>query len=478
MPEKFGRYELVERIGKGGMAEVFRARLEAAAGAEKILVIKRILPLYSSDAEFIRLFVNEAKIALPLTHGNITTTFEFGEEDGRYYLAMDYIHGRNLRHVLERARQNLAPIPVPASLFIASEIANGLAYAHGFTSTRGERTEIVHLDVSPSNVLVSYDGAVKLTDFGIARATAAADRQDERLRGKLEYSAPEHLEGKDDADARSDVFSLGCVLYAMLTGRRPLLDVAGPEAAAGFRAGAVEPPSVKVPSVADLDALVMRAIAYDPAARYATAEAFQIALAKALFERAPAYGSRDLGDWLRSTFAWELYNERPDDATDPMRDRLLFQLTKAKVVDFGADEKSTKELKARPSIEIPDAKPGEMAERPRSRARLWLAVVLVLAAVVAVGYLIRPVPPSAHPPGPPPAPIPEGFGRLSVNSWPSSTVYLDGRRLSDKTPVLDIEVKSGRHELRFSRPEFQVDKRLRVVVGAGENKTVVVRLPQ
>src|SRR5690606_8977309 len=209
----------LDLIGKGGMAEVYKARLQVPAGAEKQLVIKRILPSFSADPEFLRLFGNEAKITLPLSHGNITTVFDFGEVAGEYFLAMEYVHGQNLATILERCRETGRPPPIPVVLFVASEVAKGLAYAHGVTSPG--RPEIVHLDVSPQNILVGYEGAVKLTDFGIAKARATAAITEHRIvRGKASYLSPEQVEGKT-VDGRTDVYALGCVLYEMLTGVRP-----------------------------------------------------------------------------------------------------------------------------------------------------------------------------------------------------------------------------------------------------------------
>ncbi len=476
MPEIFGRYELLTRIGVGGMAEVFRARIrDVPAGAEKILVIKRILPSLSSDPEFIALFVNEAKIALPLTHGNITSTFEFGEVAGQHYLAMEYIHGQNAAAIFDHAVERRAPIPVEAALFIAAELAKGLAYAHGFTSPRGDRIEVVHLDVSPQNVLVSYDGAIKLTDFGIAKLRKAAPSEEALVRGKANYFAPEQLEAGRPVDGRADVFSLGCVLYALLTLRRPFEAATDEETLERIRDGHMVPASTWRPELAPLEPILARALATDPDDRFARAEDLHVALSRHLFERAPGYGSSQLGAWMRDVFAWEIFEERAED-DDPLRDRLLFQLSHAQV-ELPAGS-STDELLQLPTVSIPPPPPLGDAPAP-SRAGLRFAVGAGLAALAlgAVLMAVREETPSEVASGPRrEAPIPSGEARLHLNSWPSSVVYVDGRRVDGKTPLRDVPVSPGRHELRFERPELNMTKTIEIEVGAGGERTVVVKL--
>ncbi len=217
-PEAFGSYHLLERIATGGMAEVYRARAYGMAGFEKILVIKRILDHLGRDEEFVRLFIDEARIAVSLLHVNIVQVFDLGEVEGSYYMAMEYVHGLDLARLVSRARE-LGPFPIALACFIVCEVLKALQFAHERRDDEGRALNIVHCDISPQNVLISFAGEVKITDFGISRAAFQAQKQHEVIRGKYAYMSPEQVEGRR-LDGRSDLFSLGIVFYELLTGRR------------------------------------------------------------------------------------------------------------------------------------------------------------------------------------------------------------------------------------------------------------------
>jgi serine/threonine protein kinase len=197
-PLDFGKYELLERLAVGGMAELYRARFHAVAGVTKPVVIKKILPAFADSRAFVSMFVNEARIAVSLSHGNIAHVFDFGEVDGEYFLAMEYVHGQPLSRVLRRANALQFPfLPEPIALQIAIAMARGLHYAHTRTDDKGAPLHIVHHDVSPQNVLVGYAGEVKIVDFGIARARHATDSamQETGVKGKYPYFSPEQARG-------------------------------------------------------------------------------------------------------------------------------------------------------------------------------------------------------------------------------------------------------------------------------------------
>jgi len=217
-PEEFGSYHLLEKIATGGMAEVYRARAYGMAGFEKILVIKRILDHLGKDDEFVRLFIDEARIAVSLLHVNIVQVFDLGEVEGAYYMAMEYVHGLDLARLVSRA-QKIGPFPIPLACFIICEILKALQFAHERRDEEGKPLNIVHCDISPQNVLVSFAGEVKITDFGISRAAFQAQKEHDVIRGKYAYMSPEQVEGRR-LDGRSDLFSLGIVFYELMTGRR------------------------------------------------------------------------------------------------------------------------------------------------------------------------------------------------------------------------------------------------------------------
>ncbi|MCU0691640.1 MAG: protein kinase [Polyangiaceae bacterium] len=226
----FGRYKLLEPLGRGGMAEVYRAKSFGVEGFEKILVIKRILPELASSQAFVDMFVHEAKLAVCLSHANIVQVFDLGRVtsdggDGSYYIAMEHVAGLDLASLLRRARKRSVTLPVGLCVFVAAEIAKGLDHAHRRRDERMRPLGIVHRDVSPQNVLLSWEGEVKVTDFGIAKARdIMEDRTDDdkvgQLKGKYAYMSPEQARGKD-VDARSDIFSLGAVLYELVAGVNP-----------------------------------------------------------------------------------------------------------------------------------------------------------------------------------------------------------------------------------------------------------------
>ena len=220
----FGRYELLSKLASGGMAVTYRATMRGAAGVTKPVVIKQILPHLADDPAFVEMFIGEARVAAALTHGNIAQVFDFGEIDGQYFLAMEFVHGQPLSKVLRRAqRAGLPSMPVPLALYIASQICDGLDYAHRHLDEQGKPLGLVHRDVSPDNALISYEGQVKVIDFGIAKATSFAEARTSPgvVKGKYPYFSTEQAQGRQDLDARSDTFAVGVVLYEMLCGRRP-----------------------------------------------------------------------------------------------------------------------------------------------------------------------------------------------------------------------------------------------------------------
>ena len=219
---QLGKYQLVRKLASGGMAEVFLVKAAGPRGFEKTLVLKRILPHLAEDEAFVEMFLGEAKLAAQLDHPNVVQIFDFGEADGSYFLAMEYIDGPTLRRLIKQSVAQQAPLPVAVCAKLVASAAEGLAFAHELTDAEtGAPLGLIHRDISPENILVSRQGAVKVVDFGIAKVAGQSHRtQTGVVKGKVAYMPPEQLQAKA-MDARVDVYALGMVLYELLTGRRP-----------------------------------------------------------------------------------------------------------------------------------------------------------------------------------------------------------------------------------------------------------------
>ena len=218
--EEYGNYYLLEKIAVGGMAELFKARQRGVQGFQKIVAIKRILPHLSDNEEFVTMFIDEAKLAAQLTHPNIVQIFDLGKASGSYYIAMEYVDGKDLRSLLRKVREYHLPFPEPVAAFVVMKVAVALDHAHRKKALNDRELKLVHRDISPQNILISSDGAVKLVDFGIAKAaTKNTQTLAGALKGKLLYMSPEQALGQP-LDNRSDLYSLGLVLFELLTGER------------------------------------------------------------------------------------------------------------------------------------------------------------------------------------------------------------------------------------------------------------------
>jgi len=272
-PERFGRYVLLDRIGEGGMAEVYRAVMPGAEGFKRTFVIKKILAQLNQSTDFVEMFVREARTIALLNHPNIVQVFDFGSVDGQYFLAMEYLRGHDVLAVIRRLRDMKRMFPIPVAAFIAHEVAGCLAYAHELTGADGRSLDIVHRDVSPSNVMCLREGGVKLLDFGIASGVGdfGPEQTDQSsFRGKIPYMAPERLRN-EPFDGRSDLYSLGVMLWEMLTRKRLFRGDSDAETVKNVLELPVRTPSSLRPEVpASLDAIVMRMLERDPTRRYQT----------------------------------------------------------------------------------------------------------------------------------------------------------------------------------------------------------------
>ena len=272
LPARFGKYELMRRLAKGGMAEIFLARSFGVEGFERHLVIKRILPDLASSAKFVGLFIKEAKISASLSHPNIVQIYELGRVSSDHYIAMEHIHGRDLTRINKSLRGEGDRMPIPLAIFVVASILRGLHHAHTRTDASGRTLNLIHRDVSPHNVMIGFQGDVKLFDFGIARLVGDSDPVEGMPGGgKYAYMSPEQASGRH-MDHRSDVYSAGVVLYELLVGHRLFQDPDPAEKLRKVRAAEVPDPRLENPDVSDeLWGLVSQMLAKDPDDRPASA---------------------------------------------------------------------------------------------------------------------------------------------------------------------------------------------------------------
>jgi eukaryotic-like serine/threonine-protein kinase len=347
---KFGQYELLEPIAIGGMAEVFKGRVVAAEGFEKFVAIKRILPDLAEDERFVKMLLTEARIHSALSHRNIVQIHDLGiSEDGQYFIVLEFVEGYDLRIISEQLTAEGEIIPEALSLHIASEIAQGLQFAHELRDPDGLPLGLIHRDVTPSNILISFAGEVKLSDFGLAK------RRHDRsvvgsLKGNLSYMSPEQaMQGP--LDRRTDVFSLGAVLFELLTGRR-LREITNEVAAFSHVASGVVPSARQIrPDLpVAIERLLDRALAADPAQRFPDAAAFGTAIREVLGQMNVPVGASDLGALLG------LVNP-------PRRPRLLM-LERSRVIRLGPEAQALRDAYAAAATPAPLTSPGMTPAAP------------------------------------------------------------------------------------------------------------------
>ncbi len=311
LPRTFGSYTLFELIGKGGMAQIYLARAETELGATRLTVVKEILPAFARDPRFADMLVHEAKLAARLSHKNIVNVFDLGRAEDHLFIAMEYVEGFDLNALLRRCTQHQVALPAPHALGIVLEVLSALDYAHRRTCEDGKPLGIVHRDVSPSNVLLSYEGEVKLCDFGIAHANElVTEDANDALKGKAGYMSPEHA-CSEPIDARADVFAAGIILWELLAGRRlystksplSLLDQAK-------RAEIPPLPDRALPCADELERIVRRALVKEREERYPSAALFARDLEAYVATSGLLASPLKLGEWIATTFGTDIIEQR------------------------------------------------------------------------------------------------------------------------------------------------------------------------
>jgi serine/threonine protein kinase len=406
LPRRFGPYLLFDKIGEGGMARIFLARSSGGLG-DRLVVVKEILPLLAASPEMSRLLVDEAKLCAVLSHKNVVQVTDLGREGSSLYIAMEYVEGLDLRELLRGCSQKKVPLPASFSLFVVVETLRALDYAHRKRSEDGRPLGIVHRDVSPSNVLLSVEGEVKLCDFGIARAFTTGDElPEEAIQGKAGYMSPEAASG-DAVDARSDVFAAGILLWELLAGQRLYRSGSGRASViAQAREGVVpELPARGHPDEERLHTIVRKAVARDPAARYQSAQAMLEDLEAYVADNGLVASALRFGDFLVEHFGAEIVERRREreriakalDAASAMRTPLA-SAPRAEMPTM-PDPNASGLTATRPSDRPPPAPPApvqEAAPRPSERPSMPVAkpssntglLIVVILLFVAGALLV------------------------------------------------------------------------------------------
>ncbi len=308
-PTSFGKYLLLESIALGGMAQLYRAKITGAEGFEKLIAIKRILPHLSGEKDLVTAFIDEAKLAALLNHQNIVQIYDFGLMENSYFIAMEYLIGKDLRHILSKSKEKNTPLGLEHALYIISRTCAGLDYAHKLTDFQGKPLNLIHRDISPQNILITYEGEVKIVDFGIAKA-ALQDTvtQNGLIKGKVAYMSPEQASGAK-IDHRSDIFSAGILLYEMVTGKRMF---AGEtlQVLERVRGGEFEPPeTAKSGLPPKVYEILRKALAKEIDRRYQSCGEMLADVEECMFELSLRHTARGLAEYMKTLFQEEIKAE-------------------------------------------------------------------------------------------------------------------------------------------------------------------------
>ena len=362
----FGKYQVVEQISAGGMAEVFKARAEGLGGFQRMFAVKRVHPNHASNQEFIDMLVEEAKIAGLLSHANIVQIVDLDSTDDGPYIAMEYVDGPNLEDLLRRLSERSVMVPTPHAIFVAVELLKALEYAHDRQIMRGGRPvplDIIHRDVCPSNVLLSTRGEVKLTDFGIAKARVRSlDTVTGVVKGRFDYLTPEQARG-EEMDQRSDLFALGVLLYEMLTGRHPFRQTSETKTIEAIKKASYIPAIAFNPEVPPaIDRLLSKTLTADPSSRFASATAMKDALDKFFHEAGYIFSNATLAAYLKGMFPeYAPASQVDDDSADEDGETRPFKRGERPIGTMPA-RVDTEEM---PTSERPATRPAPRPEKTR-----------------------------------------------------------------------------------------------------------------
>ncbi len=511
--QQLGKYEIIEKLATGGMAEIFLARASGMLGFQKLVVIKRILPHLASRNDFIQMFLDEARIATTLNHPNVIHTHEVGVHGKSYFIVMEYLAGEDVRSIGRRLIRDGERMPLEHALNIAIGVVAGLHYAHEKRDFDGRPLDIVHRDVTPQNVIVSYDGGVKLLDFGIAKASNRINEtRSGSFKGKVPYLSPEQCRG-EPLDRRTDLFSVGILLYEMTLGRRLFRGETDFQILKQIADGAVTPPRAVDPEYDEqLEAIVMRALESDPQRRFQNARELEEALEQLAHDRRLKLSPLSLADFMQRIFSDKLGEwQRVNAAGDARQLEAHFaQLAAEREADLASEEASAQSvneplpgLPADPEVQLATTPAPVPEAKPPARGA-WLVLALVGATAAAgAGLALHahfgkqslpgtaphpavsvPVIKGAAPGGGtelPDSPSLEepaaAAGVMQVHTVPpGATLVLDGAPLAQRSPARLEGLAAGRSHLLVVRLAGYAGMAQRFQLGPGEEASLEIDL--
>lgn len=505
--QTLGKYTLVKKLATGGMAEVFLARIDGPMGFAKKCVVKRILPHFNDDPRFIEMFLGEARLAAELNHPNLVQIFDFGEANGQYFLAMEYIDGPNLRVLNQSTRRMSGPMSFALAARIIALAAEGLHHAHELRDENGQLVNLVHRDISPDNILVSRNGAVKVVDFGIAKATTQPHlTKSGMIKGKMAYMPPEQL-AREPLDRRADLFALGIVLYELVTGGMPF-DATSEVSiiqALMSQQPLEKPTTYRLDCPPALEAIVLKCLEKDRERRYASCRDLQSDLETFISSQGASVGTREVAELVELTFA--------NDSAVTQSTAIPLSGLEATTPSGVSQERPS----APPRAPVPSTTDTGLSstalrptpsEAPKKNNAPIIAVgfVAVVALGAAAWFATRPPTVVEKPPRPvvvtPPVvavvvdagkperlvvaevldagveeiedagtevkPVAAKNGRLELRIRPYATVFFDDRKLGD-TPLPTQVVPVGRHKLRLVNEALGKNVTLDIVITPGTN---------
>ncbi len=456
LPKRFGKYTLLRKLATGGMAELFLALQKSVAGFEKLLVIKRILPAMNADKAFIDMLLHEARIAATLSHPNIVQIFDVGQVDGTYYIAMEHVHGEDIRSIVRQMKKKGYPtFPREHALGIVMGMCAGLAYAHERSDLDGSQLNIVHRDISPQNVVVTFSGDVKIVDFGIAKSDNKGIDQTKsgKLKGKVPYMSPEQARG-DSIDARTDIFATGVMLFELTTGRRLFKGASEYETLKLICDREYPRPSQIVANYPPaLERIVMRALEKDRDERFQSAREMQHELETFIREERVAVSTVALNEFMQGLFEDKLASQKEA----LLQGKQLADVIEAQVTEPPPPASQSEfDLAGRSSQQSILSMPAASrtvtetdANRPKKSAVPWVALAVVLVGAVGAGggflYLKhkKDVLASQAPPTLPSVPV-VPHGSISIDSDPAgASIWINGDLRAEVTPTKISDLPIG-----------------------------------